>query len=518
MSTHQHKKSLLLILDGWGIGINKAADAIYQAKTPNMDRYMEQYPHNILITHGNEVGLPIGQMGNSEVGHLNIGAGRIVYQELQRINQAIQNQALKNNQVLNDIFEKAVQSKRPLHLMGILSDGGVHGHIDHLKALISYALEAGVQQVNIHAFTDGRDTDPQKGVEYVEDLLNFIQEKPVKLVSVIGRYYAMDRDKRWDRVAVAYNALVKGEGQEVNNFIEAIKHSYQEGITDEFLMPLIAAHTDGAPFEYIQPNDAVIVYNFRTDRCREIVQVLSQFEIPEFNLVPLPLNLATMTEYDHEFRHVQVIFNSNDLSLTLGEVISKHQRSQLRIAETEKYPHVTFFFSGGREEPFEGEERILIPSPKDVPTYDLKPEMGAYGIKDAVIKSMSEKKHDFICLNFANADMVGHTGNFKAAIKACEVVDECVGAIVPHALEEGYGIFIIADHGNSDYMFNEDGSPFTAHTLNDVPFIFIAPEGEDQVYEIEKGKLGDLAPTILNFMDIEVPKEMTGNNLLRKIH
>lgn len=510
MDSQQYKKSLLMILDGWGIGLNKEADAIYQAYTPNMDQYMDQYPHNVLLTHGNHVGLPEGQMGNSEVGHLNIGAGRIVYQELQRINQAIQNNSLRNNEVLLEIFEAAKTAHRPLHLMGILSDGGVHGHIEHLKALITYALEAGVPSINIHAFTDGRDTDPQKGVQYIQDLLEFIEEKPVRLVTVVGRYYAMDRDKRWERVAVAYEALVKGKGKKVHDFIEAIEESYREGITDEFLMPLVAAEEQGN----IQEGDTVICYNFRTDRCREIVEVLSQFEIEELGLKPLSINIATMTEYDHEFRHVKVIFKSHDLTLTLGEVLAQYGKTQLRIAETEKYPHVTFFFSGGREEPFEGESRILIPSPKEVPTYDLKPEMGAYAIKDAVIQEMKQKQPDFICLNFANADMVGHTGNFIAAQKACEVVDKCVGAIVPTALDQGYGVFITADHGNSDYMFNEDGSPFTAHTLNDVPFIFIAPNGDEKSYKIEKGKLGDIAPTILHFMEIPTPTEMAGKNLI----
>lgn len=517
MSENMNQKSFLLILDGWGIGKDKTADAIFQARTPFIDQLLQKYPSNILITHGNAVGLPNGQMGNSEVGHLNIGAGRIVYQELQRINQAIENNSLKDNKVLNEAFQKAIDTHRPLHLMGILSDGGVHGHIAHLKHLVTYALEMGVAQVYIHGFTDGRDTDPNFGKRYVSDLNEFINGKPVKIASLIGRYYAMDRDRRWERVAVAYNALTKGEGKKTNDMLSSLEASYDNEITDEFLKPLIAVDEAGDVVGSIVEGDVVISYNFRTDRCREITEVLTQKAIPKYDMKPLHLHYVTMTEYDHDYKNIPVIFDTNDLTDTIGEVLEKSDRTQIRIAETEKYPHVTFFFSGGREIPFVGEKRILIPSPKDVPTYDFKPEMSAYGITEAILQAMDEKPADFICLNFANADMVGHTGNWNAAIKACEVVDECVSKIVPQALAHGYGLFIIADHGNSDYLINEDGSPNTAHTLNDVPFIFIPPENDHSIYEVEKGKLADIAPTILNFMNIDIPEVMNGEQLIRKI-
>lgn len=514
MSENMNQKSFLLILDGWGIGKDKTADAIFHARTPFIDQLLQKYPSNILITHGKEVGLPEGQMGNSEVGHLNIGAGRIVYQELQRINQSIENNSLKDNPVLKATFQKAITSNKPLHLMGILSDGGVHGHIEHLKKLVTYALEAGVSHVYIHGFTDGRDTDPNFGKRYVSDLNEFLLNKPVTLATLVGRYYAMDRDRRWERVAVAYNALTKGEGKKTNDMLSSLEESYDNEITDEFLKPLIAINEHGDVVGTIGDDDVVISYNFRTDRCREITEVLTQKAIPKKGMEPLKLHYVTMTEYDHDYENIPVIFNSNDLTDTIGEVLEKAGKTQIRIAETEKYPHVTFFFSGGREIPFVGEKRILIPSPSDVPTYDFKPEMGAYEITEAILKAMDDKPADFVCLNFANADMVGHTGKWEAAIKACEVVDECVSKIVPKALEKGYGLFVIADHGNSDFLINEDGSPNTAHTLNDVPFIYIPPNNDHRKYAIKKGKLADIAPTILNFMHIDIPEVMNGSQLI----
>lgn len=506
----KNKKVFLMILDGWGIGDQSKSDAVYHAKTPHMDALMQKYPHSTLRTDGNFVGLPEGQMGNSEVGHMNIGAGRVVYQELQKINNAIENGELGANETLNNTFKYALENKKPLHLLGILSDGGVHGHINHLKALVTYALDYGLTEVYIHAFTDGRDTDPHGGKEYLQDLLQFLEGKSAQLASVTGRYYAMDRDKRWDRVAIAYHAMVNGEGELTNDFIQSVQAAYDNDITDEFLKPMVAQGADGKALLSIQSGDAVLAYNFRTDRCREITEVLTQRAELEHGMQPLTLHYVTMTEYDASYENVQVIFYNHDIVNTLGEVLEKAGKSQVRIAETEKYPHVTFFFSGGRETPFEQENRILIPSPKEVATYDLKPEMGAYEITDAIIKDIQDNSPDFICLNFANADMVGHTGVWEAAVKACEVVDECVGKILPEALAKDYALFIIADHGNSDYMINDDGTPNTAHSLNKVPFVFVSEEDRPA---LKDGKLGDLAPTILTYMGVNIPEEMTGEVL-----
>lgn len=504
------KRAMLIIMDGWGHGKNPAADAIAQANTPFVENLYDICPHSELVTCGEAVGLPEGQMGNSEVGHLNLGAGRIVYQELQRINNAIRNGQLKANPRLNEAFETAKQSGKTLHFIGLVSDGGVHAHITHLKALCSYAAEAGVQHFLVHAFTDGRDTDPKGGLGYIKELQEHLQSTPGKIASVCGRYYAMDRDKRWERVKLAYDALVHGKGRYTTDIPEAIQQSYDTDVTDEFLKPVIVTDAGGQPLGVIREGDVVICFNFRTDRCREITQVLTQQAIPELDMHPLALHYTTMTEYDKTYKDVHILFDNDNLNHTLGEVLADAGKLQIRIAETEKYPHVSFFFSGGREMPFKGERRIMIPSPQDVPTYDLKPQMSAHEVTAAIMKEIAAQSADFICLNFANADMVGHTGVWEAAIKAVETVDECVSKIVPLALEKGYAVFLTADHGNSDYMINEDGSPNTQHSLNLVPLFLIS---NDYKGGLKDGKLGDIAPTILQYMGLPVPPEMTGNVL-----
>ncbi len=505
------KKAFLIIMDGWGHGQVKSSDAIANANTPFVSSLYSRYPHSELVTCGEQVGLLEGQMGNSEVGHLNIGAGRIVYQELQRINVAIREGVLKSNATLNAAFDYARNEHKTLHFIGLVSDGGVHSHIAHLKALCTYAEEADVPRFAVHAFTDGRDTDPHSGSGYLQDLQAHLDGSRGVLASVTGRYYAMDRDKRWERVKVAYDALTAGIGAKTTNVHAAITQSYAAGITDEFLLPVIATGADDTPLATIQPGDAVICFNFRTDRCREITEVLTQQAFPDLGMQPLPLHYITMTEYDHSFRDVAVIFHNDNLNNTLGEVLQNQHLKQIRIAETEKYPHVTFFFSGGREEPFQGERRIMAPSPKDVPTYDLKPEMSAFEITASILPEIEKESADFICLNFANADMVGHTGVWAAAVKAVETVDQCVAQIVPLALQHGYGIFLTADHGNSDYIINEDGSPNTAHTLNPVPLFLIS---DDYTGPLASGKLGDIAPTILKYMGVPIPAEMTGDILI----
>ncbi len=505
-----NKRAILIIMDGWGHGKVPQSDAIAHAKTPFVSSLYRQYPHTELITCGESVGLPEGQMGNSEVGHLNIGAGRIVYQELQRINIAVKSGELQQNKILADVFRYCTEQGKTLHLIGLVSDGGVHSHIRHLEALCTYAQEAGVPRFAVHAFTDGRDTDPRSGLGFLEEVQAHLQGTRGILASVTGRYYAMDRDKRWERVKLAYDALVQGVGDRRQNVLDAVRASYEADVTDEFLKPIIAADAQGNPIATIQEGDAVICFNFRTDRCREITEVLTQQAFPQLLMLPLSLRYVTMTEYDHTFKGVDVIFHNDNLNNTLGEIVAKNHLKQIRIAETEKYPHVTFFFSGGREEPFEGEKRIMLPSPKDVPTYDLKPEMSANEITEAILPEITQQTADFICLNFANADMVGHTGVWEAAIKAAETVDHCVSRIVPLALEKGYAVFLTADHGNSDYLVNEDGSPNTAHSLNPVPLFLIA---NDYQGILQPGKLGDLAPTILQYMGLEIPKEMTGNLL-----
>jgi 2,3-bisphosphoglycerate-independent phosphoglycerate mutase len=508
------KKAFLLILDGWGLGQKPEADAIRQADTPFFDQLWEKYPHSTLVTHGEDVGLPEGQMGNSEVGHLNIGAGRVVWQELARINKAVRERELHKNKVLLEALDYAKENDKAVHFMGLVSDGGVHSHIEHLKALCDIATENGNKKVFIHAFTDGRDCDPKSGAGFLENLLKHIENQPVKLASVVGRYYAMDRDKRWERVKLAYDLLVNGQGEVVTDLPAAIRKSYEAGVTDEFLKPMVVSPPSllTPQSSLLQPDDAVICFNFRTDRCREITQVLTQEDLHEYNMHTLPLHYVTMTRYDETFQNVRVMFEKDDVTMTMGEILEQAGKTQVRIAETEKYPHVTFFFSGGREEPFEGERRIMCPSPK-VPTYDLQPEMSAPEICAAVMKDIRENEPDFICLNFANTDMVGHTGVFAAAMKAAETVDNCLSKIIPLALEHDYACLIIADHGNSDYMINEDGTPNTAHTKNRVPCI-LASKHLTGNEKLRDGRLADVAPTLLALMGIEKGKEMTGESLI----
>lgn len=501
---------MLVIMDGWGLGKAPAADAIRHAQVPFVTSLYDRYPNTTLITYGEEVGLPEGQMGNSEVGHLNLGAGRIVYQELQRIHVAIRSGEFAQNEALRSAISYAKTNNKPLHLIGLVSDGGVHSHTGHLKAITSLCHDAGLGQVYIHAFTDGRDTDPKSGLGYLDNLQQHLDKTCGRIATVTGRYYAMDRDKRWERVKLAYDALVHGMGQSVTEPLTAVKESYAGNITDEFIKPLIVTDASGAPVATISDGDAVICFNFRTDRCREITEVLTQRDMPEFGMHALSLDYTTMTEYDKTFFHVKVAFRNDNLTMTLGEVISKAGLQQIRIAETEKYPHVTFFFNGGREAPFEGERRIMAPSPK-VATYDLMPEMSADELTDAIIPEINARSAHFICLNYANADMVGHTGDFDAAIRAVETVDRCVKRVVEAGLAAGYVIFLTADHGNADFMINEDGSPNTAHTLNPVPLFVIDQEWKGH---LKSGKLADIAPSILHMMGLQVPADMTGDNLL----
>ena len=510
MSTTQ-KKAILIIMDGWGLGKVASADAIQNANTPFTKSLYGKYPHTTLTTFGEQVGLPEGQMGNSEVGHLNLGAGRIVYQELQRINVAIKTGELAANTELQRTIKTAKENNKPFHLMGLVSDGGVHSHINHVKALLDICKAGGLTQVYVHAFTDGRDTDPKSGLAFVEDLQNHIDTIGVgKIATVDGRYYAMDRDKRWERVSKAYEAIVNGVGPTATSAVAAIKASYAENITDEFILPTVIVDAENKPVATIKDGDHVLCFNFRTDRCREITEVLTQSDNAEFGMKRLNLDYTTMTVYDQKFTGVHAIFKNEDLTKTLGEVIEDNGLKQIRIAETEKYPHVTFFFSGGRELPFEGEARILKASPK-VATYDLQPEMSAKELTEALLPEIKNQSADFICLNFANADMVGHTGVFSAAIKAVETVDNCVEQIVTEALRQDYVVFLTADHGNSDFMINDDGSPNTAHTLNLVPLFIIDNNWSGKIKE---GKLGDIAPTILTFMKLPIPEQMTGNVLV----
>ena len=500
------KKVILLIMDGWGLGKEKKSDAIQNAHVPFVESLYSSYPNTTLITCGEQVGLPEGQMGNSEVGHLNLGAGRIVYQELQRINVAIKDNSFQKNEVLLNAIEFCLTNNKTLHLMGLVSDGGVHSNINHLKAILSLCYEKKLTNVLVHAFTDGRDTDPKSGLRFIDELLNHMNTTTGKLASVTGRYYAMDRDKRWERVKIAYDALINKKGLLSDDILKSIESSYNEGVTDEFIKPVINSTITTST---IANDDAVICFNFRTDRCREITEVLTQKAMPEQDMKPLNLHYTTMTQYDQEYKNVHVIFENDNLNNTLGEILAKNGKTQLRIAETEKYPHVSFFFSGGREQPFEGEKRIMIPSPK-VATYDLMPEMSAASVTSAVIDEINATQPDFICLNFANADMVGHTGVWSAVIKAVETVDSCVKSVVEEALKKDYCIFLTADHGNADYEINEDGSPNTAHTLNPVPLFIIDAKWKGK---LQSGKLGDIAPTILNMMSLPIPEEMNGNIL-----
>ena len=498
-------------MDGWGHGQVPAADAIAHANVPFVKSLYNKYPNTELLACGEAVGLPAGQMGNSEVGHLNIGAGRIVYQELERINVAIKDGELERSPVLKAAFDAAKAGGKTLHLMGLVSDGGVHSHINHLLELCTLAQKNHVPNVAVHAFTDGRDCDPKSGLGFINTLQQHLQHTGGKLASVTGRFYAMDRDKRWERVKVAYDALVHGTGAHTTDAPAAIEASYHENVTDEFIKPIIVCDNNNQPVATIKDGDVVICFNFRTDRCREITVALTQEAFHEQNMAPLHLHYVTMAEYDKSYKNVGVLFANKDLTKTMGEVLEANNKTQIRIAETEKYPHVTFFFSGGREEPFKGETRIMRASPRDVATYDLKPEMSAEALTEAILPEINAKSADFICLNFANADMVGHTGVWDAVIKAVETVDNCVSRIVPAALANDYAVFLTADHGNADFMINADGTPNTQHTLNPVPLFLIA---NDFNGTLKPGKLGDLAPTILTYMGITIPEEMTGNVLI----
>ena len=503
------QKTMLIIMDGWGIGQEPASDAIRAANTPFTDSLYQQYPNTTLTTFGEAVGLPEGQMGNSEVGHLNLGAGRIVYQELQRINVAILEKSFQQNKTLQNALETAKTQDKSLHLIGLVSEGGVHSHLNHLKAIIDCCVTKNLNKVYIHAFTDGRDCDPKSGLGFIKDLENYIENTPVKIASLCGRYYAMDRDNRWERIKLAYDALVNGKGQMAKSATKAIEESYKQNITDEFIQPTLVVSDNNTPVATIQNGDVVICFNFRTDRCREITQALTQRNFPEQNMHKLSLHYTTMTEYDKTFENVHVLFETDNLNKTLGQVLEEAGRTQIRIAETEKYPHVSFFFSGGREIPFTGEKRIMIPSPK-VATYDLQPEMSAQQVTNAIVAEIENETADFICLNYANADMVGHSGVWEAAIKAAETVDHCVKQVVTAALAHDYTVFLTADHGNSDYLINPDGTPNTAHTLNPVP-LFVIDKNWHPI--VKTGKLADIAPTLLTRMNIDVPSEMTGNIL-----
>ncbi len=503
------KKVVLLILDGWGYGKKDKSDAVFVANTPFFDSMIEKYPNSKLEASGVAVGLPVGQMGNSEVGHMNLGAGRVVYQELGRINKAIEDKTLQTNTTLVDAFNYAKENKKAVHFIGLLSNGGVHAHINHLKALCDAAKEQGLKDVFIHAFLDGRDTDPNSGLGFIKSLNEHLKTSAGKIATVIGRYYAMDRDSRWERVKLAYDVMVKAVGDKNTDAEAAVQQSYSDGITDEFTKPIVITELNGEPTATIKDDDVVICFNYRTDRGREITAALTQHDYPDFDMKKLSLYYVTMTTYDENFKDVKVIFTKDDLTNTLGEVLEAHGKNQIRIAETEKYPHVTFFFSGGREKEFKNEKRILIPSPK-VATYDLQPEMSAAGITEAIDQELKSKWPDFVCLNFANPDMVGHTGVFDAVVKAVEFADACAKKVVETGIANGYSFIILADHGNSEFMLNSDGSVNTAHTTNLVPCILI----DDDYKTIADGKLGDIGPTVLKIMGINTPAIMTGNCLV----
>ena len=502
------KKVILMILDGWGFAPNPKVSAVDLAKTPIMDYLSKKYAYAKLLTDGENVGLPDGQMGNSEVGHLNLGAGRIVYQELSRINMSIEDGSFKSKKVLTDAFEYAERTKKNVHLMGLISSGGVHSHYDHLYELINIS-EIYNSKVFIHGFTDGRDVDPKSSINDLKNLEKFTQDKNCELASIIGRYYSMDRDNRWERTKLAYDLICKGKGKKVSSFVDEIKSSYNNNCTDEFLMPMIKTDSNNNPIGVVSEGDVIIYFNFRTDRGRQLTRVMTQSDFNEFETNNEKYHFVTMTNYDSSFKEINVVFQNKDLRNTLGEVLEKNNKTQLRIAETEKYPHVTFFFSGGREKPFNFERRILKDSPK-VATYDMKPEMSAYEITEELILEIENKTNDFICLNYANGDMVGHTGSFEAAIKACETIDKCVEKVITSCIKSDYTVLLISDHGNCDMMMNEDGSPNTAHTKNLVPLILINSEYKS----ISDGILADIAPTILKIMNIEIPSEMTQNPLV----
>ncbi|MGA1227614.1 MAG: 2,3-bisphosphoglycerate-independent phosphoglycerate mutase [Tamlana sp.] len=504
-----NKKVILMILDGWGNSPDPKVSAIDNANTPFIDSLYKKYPYATLRSDGLHVGLPEGQMGNSEVGHMNLGAGRIVYQDLVKVNLAVKNKTLNTEKVLVDAFNYAQSNNKDVHFLGLLSDGGVHSHINHLFGLLDAASDYGLTNTYVHAFTDGRDVDPKSGFGFLTELESHLEKTNGKLATVTGRYYAMDRDKRWERVKIAYDAMVNGVGEKSTNVTDTIQKSYNNDITDEFIKPIIMVENNGEPVAKIKDGDVVIFFNFRTDRGRELTEALSQTDFHEQNMHKLNLHYVTLTNYDETYKKVNVIFNKDNLTETLGEVLEKHHKKQIRIAETEKYPHVTFFFSGGRETPFNGETRILRNSPK-VATYDLKPEMSAFELRDALVPELQKEDVDFVCLNFANGDMVGHTGVMEAAIKACEAVDICVKDVVTTALEHGYTTLLIADHGNCETMINPDGTPNTAHTTNPVPVILI----DNELTEIKDGILGDMAPTILKLMGIPQPEAMTQHALV----
>ena len=504
-----HKKVILMILDGWGITQDPKVSAIYNAKTSYIDSLYGKYPNASLRTDGEYVGLPEGQMGNSEVGHMNLGAGRIVYQNLVRVNLAVKNKTLGKEKALLDAISYAKENNKNIHLLGLVSDGGIHSHIDHLKGLLDVAAENNLKNVFLHAFTDGRDCDPKSGVNFIETIQNYMKETTGELATITGRYFAMDRDKRWERIKLAYDALVNAEGEKSTSALKSIEKSYANDVTDEFIKPIIMTDENGHPKTQIKADDVVIFFNYRTDRGRELTEVLTQKDYPDFGMKTMPLYYVTLTSYDDTFKNIHVIYETDNLENTLGEVLAKAGKKQIRIAESEKYPHVTFFFSGGREKPFENEKRILCPSPK-VATYDLKPEMSAFDIRDAIIPELDKKEVDFVCLNFANGDMVGHTGVMEAAIKACEAVDKCVEDVVTAALKNDYTTIIIADHGNCETMINPDGTPNTSHTTNPVPVILV----DKELKHIDDGVLADIAPTILELMGIEKPEVMTRHSLI----
>lgn len=503
------RKTLLMILDGWGIGDGSKSDVISRTATPNLDYYRNNYPGSKLHASGEDVGLPDGQMGNSEVGHLNIGAGRVIYQDLVKINVECKSGDIKKNKVLTEAFSYARDNDKQVHFMGLLSDGGVHSLDKHLYYLCDMTGEYGIKNVFIHGFGDGRDTDPRSGTGYMKNLLAHLEKSNGKVASFIGRYYAMDRDKRWERVKEAYDLIVHGTGKKTQDVVAAMQESYDAGITDEFMKPIVVTDNTGNPVGTIKEGDVIVFFNFRNDRAKELTIVLTQKDMPENGMKTIPLFYCTMTPYDATFQGLHIIYPKENASNTMGEVLANAGLHQLRIAETEKYAHVTFFFSGGREEKFTNEERIMIPSPK-VATYDLMPEMSAYAVKDAVIEAIGTGKFDFICLNFANGDMVGHTGIYDAIEKAVATVDECAGAVIMAARAAAYDVLVIADHGNADMAVNEDGSPNTAHSLNPVPSILVT----DDYKVIKEGILADVAPTLLTIMGVEIPGEMTGKVLV----
>ncbi len=506
----ENKKTILIILDGWGIGDKSRADLIYNSDTPVMDGLSQKYPSSSLLATGDNVGLPEGQMGNSEVGHLNIGAGRKVYQDLVKINLAIEDNSISDNPVLKEAMNYAKEEDKAVHFLGLVSDGGVHSSDRHLYKLCDITGEYGLKDVFVHAFTDGRDTDPKSGYGFIRGLQEHLNKSNGRIASLVGRYYAMDRDKRWERIKVAYDLLVHGKGKESDDILKSIKESYDDDVTDEFIKPVVMVDDSGEPVGKIRPGDVVICFNFRTDRLRELTIVLTQKDFPDHDMKTMPLHYVTMTRYDDTFKGVRILFDKDNLTNTMGEIVSRAGLKQLRIAETEKYGHVTFFFSGGQENEFENEERILIPSPK-VATYDLKPEMSAPEVTRAIVSELNTKKYDFICLNFANCDMVGHSGDYEAIRKAVETVDHCVGDVVKAATVNGYECMIIADHGNADNALNADGSINTAHSLNPVPCIIVSERYND----VEKGILADVAPTLLHMMGLDAPGEMTGKILVK---